>query len=93
MQIKTKALAYAADSFHSNKTNCEYHKVGLIIEGIATTMFVGDKAWIDFKNENCFNAICAAHEPTPVEIELELKFDEKGCKAYLNAIRGAAKGK
>ena len=92
MQIKTKAIAFNADSFHSNKTNQDYHRVGLLIEGVATNFFVGDKAWGEFMKQPCFNAICASHEPTPVDMDLELKFDDKGCKTYLNAI-SAVKGK
>lgn len=92
MKIKTTATIFSAESFHSNKTNQDYHRVGLLLEGSASNMFVGDKQWAEIVKQPWFNSVCASHEPTKVEVELELKFDDKGAKVYLDSIV-APKGK
>ena len=66
MQIKTTAIAFNADSFHSNKTNQDYHRMGLLLEGAATNFFVSDKVWAEVVKQPWFNAVCASHEPTKV---------------------------
>ena len=48
MQLHTNATLFSADTFHSNKTNKDYHRVGLIVEGQACTMFVNDNDWPNF---------------------------------------------
>lgn len=87
MQITTKATVFNADSFHSNKTNQDYHRMGLLLEGAATNFFVSDKVWAEVVKQPWFNSVCASHEPTSVEVDLEIKFDEKGAKVYLNGVK------
>lgn len=86
MQIKTNAVAFNADSFHSNKTNQDYHRIGLLLEGAATSFFVGDKLWAEVVKQPWFNAVSVSHTPANVEVQLDVKFDEKGAKVYLNGI-------
>lgn len=92
MQIKTTAIVFTADTFHSNRTNQDYHSMGMLLEGAATKFFVGDKVWAEVVKQPWFNAVCASHEPTKVEVDLEIKFDEKGAKVYLNGV-STPKGK
>ena len=70
MQITTKATVFNADSFHSNKTNQDYHRMGLLLEGAATNFFVSDKVWAEVVKQPWFNSVCVSHEPTNVEVDL-----------------------
>lgn len=87
MQIETLAIAYKAESFHSNAKNVDYHTLGLIVEGVATSFFVSDDIWDDVVKQPWFNGVCVNHEPTKVLALLEVKFTEKGSRVYLNGVK------
>lgn len=93
MLIETTAMLYAADTFHSNKTNKDYHRCGLLIEGAATTMFLDDRPYAELVKLPFFNAVCASHVPAEVVAKLEIRFTDKGAQTYLREIKAPAKAK
>lgn len=93
MQLQTNATLFSADTFHSNKTNKDYHRVGLIVEGQACTMFVNDADWPSFVAQPFFNAVCAAHKPIEVIAVLEFRFTDKGVNVTLRGVQEPPKEK
>lgn len=91
MLIETTATIYSAESFHSNKTNKDYHRVGLLIEGVATTLFLDNKPWAELVKKPYFNALSVSHKTQEVNAKLEVKFTEKGAQVYLREISDVKK--
>lgn len=91
MLIETIATIYSAESFHSSKTNKDYHRVGLLIEGVATTLFLDDKPWAELVKQSYFNALSVSHKTQEVKAKLEVKFTEKGAQVYLREISDVKK--
>lgn len=86
MLIETNASLYNVESFHSNKTNKDYHRCGLLIEGVPAQMFIDEKPYNELVKQPFFNAVAVEHNPTPVVVKLEIRFTEKGCTAYLRSV-------
>lgn len=93
MLIETTATLYSADSFHSTKTNRDYHRCGLLIEGTATNLFLDDKPWAELVKKPYFNAVSVSHKTQEVCAKLEVRFTEKGAQVYLRDIKDVEKGK
>lgn len=78
MHIEYQTAIYSASNFHSNKTNKDYHKIGLILDETAGEFFVGDKVWAEIVKSHFFNALNVTKVPQVCVVTLELKFTEKG---------------
>lgn len=87
MLIETNALLFNAESFHSTKTNKDYHRCGLLIEGAPTNLFLDDKPYAELVKQPFFNAVSVEHTPVKVVAKLELKFTDKGAQTYLREVK------
>lgn len=93
MIIEYLSAIYNASNFHSNKTNKDYHKVGLILDGTAGEFFVGDKVWTELVKSPIFNVLNATLIPQPCIAQLEIRFTDKGPRVDVVGIKPQEQGK
>lgn len=87
MQFEHQAVVYSAYSIHSNKTDRDFFKIGLIVDGSASEFFVTEKVYTDFLQTPVYNIIASKGVPQMCAVQFDLRFTEKGPRVNVNAIK------
>lgn len=91
MKIETYAALYKVDSFHSNKTNKDYHTLSLIIEGQAGTFFVSDKTYNEVIKSPIYNVLQKSAIPQVCTAVLDIRLSDKGAQVNVDSIKADGK--
>ena len=78
MRIETEAFLMGSSDIHSAKTNKDFVKINLIVEGEFVSYFTRKVDGERIKTAKPFQELNKSHAPTKCVAELELKFSQRG---------------
>lgn len=86
MRIETEAFLMGSNDIHSAKSNKDFVKINLIIEGEFCGFFTRKSDGDRIKTAKAFAELAKTHAPTRCVAVLDLKFTQKGTFVDLVAI-------
>ena len=88
MVFEIAATIYGLDNFHSSKTNKDYNKIGLIIDGKARYHFIDDADVSKVLNSEPIKKYrSSGNQPLLAKCVFDIKCTEKGWSGYLRDIK------
>ena len=87
MRIETEAFLMGSTDIHSAKSNKDFVKINLIIEGEFTGFFCRKADGERIKTSKPFAELNKTHAPTRCLATLDIKFTQKGVFTDLVAIQ------
>lgn len=87
MRIETEAFLMGSNDIHSSKTNKDFVKINLIIEGEYVSYFTRKEDGNRIRTAKPFQELAKTHAPTRCIAELDLKFSQRGTFVDLVGIK------
>lgn len=77
---------FGFNTIHSNKTNKDYYKINLCVEGNFCAFVVPKSKGEDLKKKKPFADVEKTHNPSSCKISLRLDFSERGVYTSLEDV-------
>ncbi len=93
MKLETEAFLMGFTDIHSTRTNKDFVKINLIVEGEFVSYFTRKADGERIKTAKPFQELQKTHAPAQCVAELELKFSQRGTFVDLVGIHEKANSK
>ena len=87
IQVTAPAFVMGKQNIHSSKTNKDYTKISLVIDGNYTSFIVPAQKGEQIAKAKQFAELMKTHTPQPCEVALNVEVSERGQFVTLDWVR------